>query len=147
MTKASRPDLSELLERVEAASGPDRELDANLWQQFTPGATRRQSTVKSAKGLWADYTIDETREASGLLIVVPTYTASIDATSALTRRLFPDACLIMTCSATYSCAELVEGWGYARERSLGSVCERSDDEIALCLLAVLLQAKIAEGEG
>lgn len=78
-----------LMVRLEAATVGDRELDGAIWQMFTPGATRRHSVVKSSKGLWADYTIDETREASGRLIVVPSYTSSVDAAFALAAQTLP----------------------------------------------------------
>lgn len=71
--------MLELIERLEKATGPDRELDAVIWLAVTPGATRRSSTVKSSKGLWPDYTIDETRDANGILVIVPAFTASLDA--------------------------------------------------------------------
>lgn len=42
---------------------------------------RRQADelLKSDKGLWPDYVIDETRDASGRLIIVPFYSESLDA--------------------------------------------------------------------
>ena len=75
-----------LLERVEAASGPDRELDAVLWLAFTPGATRRTLHVPH----WQrPYDIDETRDEKGRLIIVPSYTSSLDAALALVERVLP----------------------------------------------------------
>lgn len=74
--------LLELADRVEAATGPDRELDAAIWLAVTPGATRKQ-TVIPANGQRQGWTIDETREATGRLIIVPHYTASLDAAMTL----------------------------------------------------------------
>jgi len=83
---SSSNDLTTLIDRVRAATGADRELDAALWLAFEPGATRRQSTVKSSKGLWPDYEIDETRDRTGRLVIVPDLTASLDAALALVER-------------------------------------------------------------
>lgn len=68
--------LLELIGRLEKATGPDRELDAQIWLAVTPGATRKTTHVDHHV---RPYDIDETRRADGRLIVVPEYTASIDA--------------------------------------------------------------------
>lgn len=71
-------DLSSLIERVEAATGGDRELDAGIWLACTPGATRdKWSYTHKATG--RECTVDETRDATDRLIIVPSYTTSIDA--------------------------------------------------------------------
>lgn len=70
-------DLNELADRVEALAGPDRETDAVIWLAVIPGATRKATVIpdnERRKG----WVIDETREASGKLIIVPAYTGSID---------------------------------------------------------------------
>lgn len=74
--------INSLAERVGGASGPDRELDAEIWLAVTPGATRKATIIPERKvdgKLRRGWTIDETREACGHLIIVPAYTASIDA--------------------------------------------------------------------
>lgn len=74
--------LSELAARVEAAMGSDRELDAQIWIAVTPGATRRELRgIHKASG--KEQVIDETREPDGRLIVVPAFTASLDAAMTL----------------------------------------------------------------
>lgn len=78
----------DLIARVEAGD-VSRELDAEIWLATTKGATRRKSTVTSTKGLWPPYVIDETREASGLLVTVPSYTTSLDAAYALKEAVLP----------------------------------------------------------
>lgn len=78
-------DLTALLARVEAATGSDRELDADLWLQLTPGATREATPVNHPKGA---YVIDETRQ-NGRLIIVHSFTASLDASLALVERVLP----------------------------------------------------------
>jgi len=75
--------LLALADRVEKAEAGSRELDAEIWLATSPGATRKSTTVKSSKGLWPNYDIDETRDASGRLIIVPEFTASIDAAMSL----------------------------------------------------------------
>lgn len=67
-------DATELLAALEAATGPNRDLDAEIWLLATPGA------------------------ASGYLIVVPEFTASLDA--ALT--LVPNARYLVIQSGTQS---------------------------------------------
>ena len=70
--------LTSLIERIEAATGGDRELDAEIWLACTPGATRdKWSYVHRATG--RECTVDETRNATDRLIIVPSYTTSIDA--------------------------------------------------------------------
>jgi len=78
--------LTDLLARVKAASGADRELDARIWC-FASGWRFRDfnpSTVfweKPLDGFWI--------RGNSLLRVVPKYTASIDAAVELTQRLLP----------------------------------------------------------
>lgn len=90
-------DLLALVDRVEKEAAGSRELDAEIWLTVTPGATREPRTVRSSKGLWPDYVIDETRDASERLIVVPSYTSSIDAAMSL----------------------VPEGWGLKLEHNMG----------------------------
>lgn len=78
-------DLVALAERVEAATGADRELDAEIWLAVTPGATRSKTIVPDHEYNGkprCGWTIDETRE-NGHLIIVPAYTASLDAAMSL----------------------------------------------------------------
>ena len=83
MTKAEQ--FEALALRCEQATGPDRELDAAIWLLCVPGATRMQwSYVHIATERTCE--IDETRDATGRLIIVPAYSASLDAT----LRLVPE---------------------------------------------------------
>ena len=88
MTKAEQ--LEALALRCEQATGPDRELDAAIWLLCVPGATRMQwsyvhiATERTCK-------IDETRDASGKLIIVPTYSASLDAARSISSALLINA--------------------------------------------------------
>lgn len=74
-----------LAERCEAASEPDRELDVEIWLACVPGTTRREiSYFHKATG--RECTTNETREASGRMVIVPAYTASLDAAMTLVDR-------------------------------------------------------------
>lgn len=77
--------LTSLIERIEAATEGSRELDGDIWLASTPGAMRdKWSYIHKATG--RECTVDETRDETGRLIIVPEYSTSIDA--ALT--LLPD---------------------------------------------------------
>src|ERR1700743_1640458 len=83
------PTTPTLADRVESAAGASRELDAEIWLACVPGATREQWSYRHiATGRLCH--VDETRQlqADGRRkwVIVPSYTASIDA--ALT--LVPD---------------------------------------------------------
>jgi hypothetical protein len=78
--------MTNLIERLEASEGADRELDKQIWQLLVPGVTRRTSHVAHHS---KPYDIDETRDASGRLIIVPSYTTSIDAALALVEAVLP----------------------------------------------------------
>ncbi len=77
-----RGKLLELAEWCEAAEGPDRELDAQIWLACVPGSTRSELRYWHA-AIGKECVIDETRQADGRLIVVPAYSASIDAAMTL----------------------------------------------------------------
>ena len=81
-------DYSALLDKLRAAKGPDRGLDAELWLATTPGATRKQwSYLHEATGRTCD--VDETRDSTHRLVVVPEITASVDAALVLVERELP----------------------------------------------------------
>lgn len=132
--------LQDLLERVEKAEGPDREIDVALWLHTTPGATRRGTHVKHAHSD-AEWDVDETRDATGYLVVVPAYTASLDAALALVERKLPGWTWRLDSPdsasepafARLSGPEWRSGAGWAKTP-------------ALALLAALLRALIAQGE-
>ena len=129
------PDLSDLISRVEKASGPDRDLEAEIWLACTPGATRNKwSYVHKATG--RECTVDETRDATDRLIIVPSFTTSIDA--ALT--LLPKG---MEFELTNLYGVAAVGMGL----NTGSPCyaRREDGNITLALLAAILRARQTEG--
>jgi hypothetical protein len=72
-------DLSLLLERVEGASGPDRELDGHLY-----GALGYQIIQRFGGFEWRP-------EGKGVWQTMPSPTASLDAALALCERVLPTA--------------------------------------------------------
>ena len=77
-----------LLSRLQGLTAPDREVDAALWLEFAPGATRKQwSYIHTATG--RECHVDETRDVNGRLIIVPELTSSLDAAVALCERVLP----------------------------------------------------------
>lgn len=77
--------LEALLERVEKATGPDRELDAMAFQGFDP------HFPEGAMQMHAGF-IDPANFATGpyTSVKAPAYTASIDAALALVERVLPE---------------------------------------------------------
>lgn len=65
------PDLSELLERVKAATGPDRELDAAIWYALVEQPRPGNKIDRDMISRW------------------PEYTSSLDAALALVLRASP----------------------------------------------------------
>lgn len=124
--------LRSLLVRVEAATGPDRELDGRIWAA-TAGVTILE--WDGAGALWKD-------EHGGLRHQrddrIPAYTASIDAAVALVEQMLP-------------------GWGWSIERSgqsfNGAVWDEYDFDEAGCrsapsaLLVAFLRALMEKEEG
>lgn len=132
----AQPHLASLLTRVEGLTGPDREVDALIWLRFTSGATRELKTVKSAKSLWPDYTIDETRDAFRTLVSPPPYTASLDAALALVERVRPDWYVrIQGCNSAWY-AEI----NPTRAGSFHGSFEANGSTAPLALLAALLKS-------
>ncbi len=138
--------MTDLITRLSKLDAPDREVDAELWLQFTPGATRKTLEVKSATNQWAPYAIDETRDETGYLITVPAYTASVDAAVALAERVLPGWKWRVGRTELFP-----NGWAYVHKYD-PSNCGRADEAacadgtvanpaIALCI--ALLRAKEA----
>lgn len=77
--------MKDLIERLEKLTGPDRELDRDIWLAITPGAAWKTTHITGhASG--REWDVDEARVNGGRLVGIPAYTASVD--SALT--LIPD---------------------------------------------------------
>lgn len=117
------PDLATLVERVEAASGADRELDALLLPIFDPALQVRHNSVWRGKlccGSLAD--------------CLQPYTASVDAALALVERVLPgwDYCLSKG-SDEPACASLAPS-------DSASVIEVEAHTPAVAILSALLRA-------
>jgi hypothetical protein len=87
---------ADIIERLGTATGPDREIETEIWLMTTEGATRKSTTVKSSGNKWPPYIIDETRDGTGRLVTVPAFTASIHEAIALVERMLPGSELEMT---------------------------------------------------
>lgn len=128
--------LLELAAKVEAAEGPDRELDAEIWLACTPGATRDQwSYIHNATG--RECHVDETRDASHRLVIIPAYTSSVDAA----MMLVPEGWFWRVGHST-----LYAGWAHLN-RKHPDFCNREDEHSAqaaapaLALTAASLKAR------
>jgi hypothetical protein len=135
--------LLELAERVEAAAGPDRELDAEIAvavQYDLPGPmgecaatlrVPRRDDECQAGTYWLV-------QRSGMsLRTAPPFTESLD--SAL--KLVPsDWRVLLETGPGYSAIELVRGYGVKRAHSGGTI-ERPDEEAPLLVCAAALRAR------
>ena len=87
--------LVELVERVTALTGPDREIDAMLFAAFPDPDRVDLATVKKMRaGSEGDGTVLYTRTDEGgsfFIAAVPAYTASIEAALALMERMLPES--------------------------------------------------------
>lgn len=120
-------DLQDLLERVERARGPDRELDVAIAERLYP-----EICTPSRRGSHHDEPVWQTRDG---LVRCECYTASVDAALALIEKVLPGLWWnVGICSAnplTYS-ADLADG------------TERPGATPALALCAALLAALIEQ---
>ena len=152
--------LTELLARVESATGADREIDEAVWLATTPGAY----SVTSMGNLWPPYQLREFRYPAGnLVMVMPNVTSSLDAVIALIERVLPGfAWKVGTCCVSDD-AWVAPDFNHpvhgARLRAeigpitIGSpwdsgfdIDRRPSGLPALALLAAFLRAKIAMEE-
>ncbi|WP_421591151.1 hypothetical protein [Shinella sp. M27] len=83
------PDLSALIEKLEKAEGPDRELDEAIWLAVIPGASRKNLLADhpDEKPLWEYHDVERNLCFRGGII--PSYTSSIDAAVSLAERVLP----------------------------------------------------------
>jgi len=146
-------DLANLLERVTAATGPDRELDADLWwllhhhdaeRYFNTGALgmpkRYPATLPIPAGLGR----------TAVRSYAPSYTRSLDAALVLVERKLPGwtvANLSQQDNRTWF-AELREGFLTSYSRAVFTQRTGPENRFpptpALALIAALLRALIAQ---
>ena len=140
MTKAEQ--FEALALRCELAWRPDRELDAATWLLCVPDATRKHTSYFH-KASGRECVIDETRDATRRLIIVPSYTASLDA--ALT--LVPEG---MRPSVGQN---VHPGYWHAFVQSivdstphqLGGAVSDTSGALALCAAAIRFRAQMERG--
>ena len=105
-------DLSSLIARLEAAEGPDRELDCHLWVAAQGGDARMNYVESESKcfvwergldGMWIRGVVN--------FRAVPSYTSSIDAAVSLAERVLPGNQVNVTkFTSTVARASIGNGW-------------------------------------
>ena len=119
--------MKDLIAKLEAAAGPDGELEAVIWLAVTPGATRHKwSYTHTATGRVCE--VDETRDKFGHLISVPRYMESLDAA----RNLIPNDCTF----AVGDCGEDGNSWACVTRGSTDYAASAATPELALCIAAL-----------
>ncbi len=139
-------DLTSLIERLEKAEGPDRELDrlihfhvespwlAEKCVKWVPAAFEGPNDF-----LW--WSAERQAEGKeGYHDSWESYTASVDALMSLIHERLPEWRIATEHGENYSIAQFKRGWG-SRLQILGvATSERADDEIALCIATATLRA-------
>jgi hypothetical protein len=149
--------MGELLKRVEAASGPDREIDAalNVWSQHGWPVEFREGRA------WAYFQMGGQTEPRWHYLFdkggrdghfgYPAYTADLNAATGLVEKVSDNWMTVSGYKIVVredSCD--VEMWGgpeISCSRQECWIAERNDRHVALALLAALLKAKIATSGG
>lgn len=134
--------LEELHERMQQAAEADRELDAALWLALVPGVTRKATQVDHPAG---PYVIDETRDATGRLIIVPSYTAEISSALHLMRVVLGQVDFEMKSGylGPYSSFQIGKNHSFQRMSNRGDAT-RPDDEMALAICEAILCVLMTE---
>ena len=122
--------LKELAEMLDAATGPSRELDAELAVVFD-GKT-------FGVGIWSSMLVGE----DGNFFPVPDYTSSVDAALALVERLLPGATTVHAQQWKHPTAERPESWTwelsiYPRGRTTATYSPTAPIAILRALVAAL----------
>jgi len=134
--------LEELLERIRAAKGADREIDGDIAAAFeiAPSHLPRVTDV-GRSWLWADFVPPddwETWEA-------PAFTASIDAALALVERVLPGWRLTLRqMSSQWRATMMDAGCSPGMTLMLGFSTAEFAPTAPLAILAALLSALIAQ---
>lgn len=132
-----RADLKELLERVEKAEGPDRELDVLIAQAIAKPTTMLNGLTFD--GAVAAYPNDLAGIAQNW--PVPTYTASLDAALALVERVLPGW------KKAFSHRSFqYDGWLVTLVPVSGDAQQGRSESAALALLAAMLNALLSQRE-
>lgn len=141
-------DLKALLERVEAATGPDDDLDAEVWLAIVPGASRKNLLADwpDEEPLWEYH--DAERNTLFRAGLVPSLTASIDAALALVERVLPGAYGSVRFGSAPLGAIII--WDERAETAAGNVMITSQSATGeaatapLAIVTALLNAKVSQ---
>lgn len=135
-------DLPNILQRLEAAIGPSRELDALIACAFDDKVSNPR----------ADGAVDLTMDDGCWNTESLPFTASIDAAIGLVEREYPQGRWVIQdgipngpSALIYTDDELEAPHTYKREPVVWAV-DMSAPTVPLAILSALLRAKIAEGE-
>lgn len=127
-------DLNELLERVKAATGPDRFLDEDIASELENGWKWNESARCFVT-------------PEGFMDTAPKYTASTDAALALVERVLPGAASERTAwRGHYRCTLIEtneEGWHNGGKHFRIEATSQASEPIAI--LAALLSVLISKG--
>lgn len=150
-------DLAELLARVKAATGPDRELDALVWASTLPSDGIGLDGYGLPDGSHFEHEADEDGSVSQYVILdgkshkrarrsAPDFTASIDAALALVERMLPGTCWLMAKGRTRP-DEPLYGIQLIQEGADDAIADEAEHEcVELAILAALLTALIHQAE-
>lgn len=140
-------DLSSLLKRVEAATGPDRELDAAIHVALSRTIATDDDLIYFSVPTKEDRCAPGTywrKSRSGMsLRTSDLYTSSLDASLALVEEMLPGA--EYQISTLYGIADVELPLNYAQSECIGRA-RREDGDVPLAVLSALLRALIAQKE-
>ena len=128
-------ELAGLIERLEKATGPDREIDALIEIEARRQEAYRVGLNDDQRAKWKPVGSNGEVEEGGTRYHSPKFTASLDATVALIERVLPGCEFSLTNLYGVAHAELPlnrdNGWENGR---------RTDGNLAIAMLIALLRA-------
>jgi hypothetical protein len=133
-------DLKALIERVEKATGPDREIDALVFG-WLEGLKRNDGTFWIGGRFQFEHPTKRHPNGPAALYIdeaqVPEYTSSLDAVVAMIERQMPGAEWSLTNLYGVALAEVPLN----DSENSGEIARRPDGNMVLALLTALLRAK------
>ena len=133
--------LSTLIDRVRAATGPDREIDADVYEALGYQVKRRpvrHSSVHKSHATSVSWRYLD----SGRWLAMEYFTASLDAVVALIEREMPGAEYEYELTNIYGIAQATVGLNFSAGTPPSE--RRKDGNVVLALLAAFLSAKQSE---